>query len=161
LHTVLVNNAGIVHRKNEQGTDARAHFVDTFNINVAGVAIVMDSFIPLLRKSQDSRIVNLSSRVGSISNAARSEYPITDQIGYNVSKTALNRLTIDYTKLYRDISFYCVCPGYCKTNLNGYDGFKDPLDGGFVVQELVQAKKGKYGFGFYHFDHGKMRTCEW
>lgn len=158
---MLVNNAGIVRRKNQQGTDARAHFVDTFNINVAGIAITMDSFIPLMRMSQDPRIINLSSRVGSIGSASRSDYPITDEIGYNVSKTALNRLTIDYSKLYRDISFYCVCPGYCKTNLNGYNGFKDPLDGAFVVQEIVQAKKGKYGFGFYHFDHGKMGSCEW
>lgn len=61
------------------------------------------------------------------------------------------------------ISFYCACPGHCKTGLNGFRGAKDPIYGARVVEELVLAERGRSGFGFWRFveEEGGMRVREW
>jgi len=163
----------------------RAHLVRTFNVNVAGVAMVMDAFIPLLLKSSspssssssdrptererfEPRIINVSSSVGSMARALRTPGTFTPpwEMGYSVSKAALNRLTLEYMKLHPGISFYLVCPGHCSTGLNDFQGKKDPVDGARVVVELVLAERGRYGFGFWRFDddeedQGGMGECGW
>lgn len=35
-----------------------------------------------------------------------------------------------------------LCPGYCGTNLNGFQGFKEARLGGAVIVRAVQAEKG-------------------
>lgn len=164
---VLINNAGRVERINEESSNVRAHYVDTFNTNVAGVLMIMNAFLPLLKQSIDSspvnevRIINVSSLTGSLDFAATTPFQLTDEIGYSVSKAALNRLTIEYAKLHPMVSFYCLCPGHCKTSINRYQGWKDPLDGAKVVEEFVAAEKGKYPFGFYALEDGKIVTYDW
>lgn len=164
---VLINNAGRVERINEESSNVRAHYVDTFNTNVAGVLMIMNAFLPLLEQSVDSsaenevRIINVSSLTGSLNFAANTPFQLTDQIGYSVSKAALNRLTIEYAKLHPKVTFYCLCPGHCKTSLNRYEGWKDPFDGARVVEEFVVAEKGQYPFGFYAHEDGKVVTHNW
>lgn len=151
----------MVERLNADQTNTRAHFVETYNINVAAVVFTIQNFLPLLSASADPRIINLSSQTGSLSYAASTPHFLTDQRGYSVAKAALNRITIDLAKLYPEITFYSVCPGFCKTNLNNYQGVKDPVEGARIVEELVVAEKGKYGFGFYAFEDGKVITHDW
>lgn len=152
----------MVERLNADQTNTRAHFLETYNINVAGVVLTIQQFLPLLSVSVDARIINLSSQTGSLAYAASTPHHfLTDERGYSVAKAALNRITIDLAKLHPQISFYCVCPGFCKTNLNGYQGVKDPVEGARIVEELVLAKTGKYEFGFYAFEDGQVITHDW
>lgn len=167
-YTVLINNAGSVTRVNptnpsSETNNLRAHFVETYNINVASVALTIDTFLPLPQRSPDARIINLASQTGSLAFAAGTDFFLTEEVGYSVAKAALNRLTIELWKMYRDkgISFYCACPGYCRTGLTKYTGLKDPVEGARVVEELVLAEKGRFPFGFYAFEDGEMRTYQW
>lgn len=144
----------------------RAHFVETYNINVASVALVIHAFLPLLQRSTDARIINLASQTGSLAFAAATDFQLTEEVGYSVAKAALNRLTIELWKLHREkgnsgVAFYCACPGYCRTSLSKFSGVKEPVEGARVVEELVLAEKGKYPFGFYAFENGEMRTHPW
>ena len=62
---ILINNAGIsgVYKKAEDitGTDMEK----VFDTNVFGVVRVTNAFLPLLRKSDNPVIVNVSSGLGS------------------------------------------------------------------------------------------------
>lgn len=152
----------MVERINDDKTNIRAHFVDTFSITVGAVILIMNEFLPLLKRSpEEPRIVNVASQTGSLNVAASTDYFLTDQMGYSVAKAALNRVTIDYKKLHPEVAFYLACPGYCKTFLNLYQGFKDPYDGAKIVEDLVVAETGKYPFGFYAFENGELLKYDW
>ena len=63
---ILINNAGIsgVYKKVEDITEADMEKV--FDTNVFGVVRVTNAFLPLLRKSDNPVIVNVSSGLGSL-----------------------------------------------------------------------------------------------
>ncbi len=66
---------------------------ETFDTNVFGLIATTNAFLPLLRKSEAGRIVNLSSILGSIEFHAKPGSPIyesKDTPAYNVSKSAVN-----------------------------------------------------------------------
>ena len=96
--------------------------------NVFGVLAVYQAMLPLLRQSEDARIVNVSSGVGSLATNADPAYPYRAfySVGYSASKTALNAITlamiIELEKT--SIKINLVSPGFTKTNLNGYKGME-------------------------------------
>ena len=64
----------------------------TFDANLFGLIATTQAFLPLLRKSEAVRIVNLSSILGSITYHATPGSPVYDSKvpAYNVSKAAVN-----------------------------------------------------------------------
>lgn len=62
---VLVNNAGIYAAGSASNT-TRNSLRELFETNVFGVVSVTNAFLPLLRKAEAARIVNVSSEVASL-----------------------------------------------------------------------------------------------
>jgi NAD(P)-dependent dehydrogenase (short-subunit alcohol dehydrogenase family) len=136
---ILVNNAGISlergARPSELSADVMRRVYDT---NVFGVVRVTNAFVPLLRRSESPRIVNVSSGLGSIVLAGESpEWPCL--LAYNSSKSALNSATVLYANDLRadGIKVNAINPGYCATDLNGHSGHLDPADGATVAIRLA------------------------
>jgi len=135
---VLINNAAISRAKgNEGGTmqdyvqRSRATRISVDEVrtiwetNVFGVLAVTQAFVPLLRKSDAARIVNVSSALGSLTiNSAPHPHRATFNPGYGASKTALNAITlalaIDLEA--EGIKVNAVTPGFTSTALNNYQG---------------------------------------
>ena len=94
--------------------------------NVFGVLAVYQAMLPLLRLSADARIVNVSSTVGSLTTNADPAFPYHAFYSpvYSASKTALNAITLAMMVELEStaIKINLVCPGFTKTNLNGYEG---------------------------------------
>lgn len=116
---LLVNNAGILpEAPGVLDGDAAAA---TFDTNVVGVIRVVERFLPLLRRAEAGRIVNVSSTMGSLSDQADPGSPYYGLVvpGYQASKAALNSLTIGLAKLLADtpIKVNAVCPGWVQTDL--------------------------------------------
>ncbi|RUR01554.1 SDR family oxidoreductase [Labedella endophytica] len=133
----LINNAGISH---QPGADIAGQMPATadvdhvrfvFETNVFGVITVTAAFLPLLRRSDSPRIVNVSSSAGSL--AAISDFANTDPIalGYVPSKTALTAVTMMYARGLEteNILVNAVCPGFVATDLNGHRGHLTPAEG--------------------------------
>ena len=109
--------------------------------NVFGVLAVYQAMLPLLRQSQDARIVNVSSAVGSLTTNADPAYPYHayfDPI-YPASKTALNAMTLAMMIELEStgIKVNLVSPGFTKTNLNGYAGTESVEDGSREVVRVA------------------------
>jgi NAD(P)-dependent dehydrogenase (short-subunit alcohol dehydrogenase family) len=70
--------------------------IQIYQTNVFGPFTMVREFLPLLRKSEAGRIVNLSSTLGSLTDQSNLESPDRpfNIIGYNSSKTALNAMTV-------------------------------------------------------------------
>ena len=116
---VLVNNAAIHYDTWQRGVDADLDVVrQAFETNVLGAWRTTQACLPLLRRSQHARIVNVSSGAGSLSGMG------AGAPAYSVSKAALNALTrILAAELRGDgILVNSVCPGWVATDMGGPGG---------------------------------------
>ena len=122
---VLVNNAAIA----VSGTPSAARLDDVravFETNVFGVIAVTQAMLPLLREAPGGRIVNVSSRIGSLTVVTDPAFPMRGigGVAYGPSKTALNAVTIAFAQELEGtmIKVNLACPGYTATDLNGHSG---------------------------------------
>ncbi len=124
---VLINNAGIA---GEQPQNMSAGPIDNlrkvFETNFFGAVQTTQQFIDLLKKSDEPRIVNVSSGLGSLT--AHSRTTDNPNMGmydaYSCSKTALNAFTVMLAGEFRGTKFKInsIGPGYTETDLNGHSG---------------------------------------
>ena len=69
-----------------------------FDTNFFGAIAMMQTVLPLLRKSGAGRIVNVSSSLGSLALHSNPDSGLKDYLllSYNASKTALNAATVQF-----------------------------------------------------------------
>ncbi|HEV2097068.1 MAG TPA: SDR family oxidoreductase, partial [Chthoniobacterales bacterium] len=132
---ILVNNAGVM--LDEQGKQVSEPSLDiwrtTFETNFFGLIETTRAFLPLLRKSEAGRIVNLSSILGSMTLHATPGSPVYDSTlpVYGVSKTAVNAYTIHlaYELKNSKIKVNAAHPGWVKTEMGGAGATMEIVDG--------------------------------
>jgi len=128
---ILVNNAGILleleHR--EPALVPIEIVKRTYDTNVFGAIRVTNAFLPLLRRAPAARIVNVSSKLASLSRALDTASHLTF-LAYNSSKTALNAVTLQYALALRGtpIKINAVDPGHSATDINGRMGNRSPAE---------------------------------
>ena len=131
---VLVNNAGIL-----DDDDASIFDLDPqrlrrmFETNTIGALIVTQAFLPLLRKSQSGRIINVSSGAGQLTGMG------TWAPAYSISKTALNGVTGQFAAALADskIAVNSVCPGWVKTDMGGREAPRSVEEGADTIVWLA------------------------
>ncbi|MET9341795.1 SDR family oxidoreductase [Nonomuraea sp. NPDC003804] len=93
----------------------------TYEVNVIGPIALINAMLPLLRKAPAARIVNVSSRLGSLTSTTDWDSGVgrVNLLAYNSSKSALNSITVSYAKELRDtpIKVNAVNPGFCDTDM--------------------------------------------
>jgi NAD(P)-dependent dehydrogenase (short-subunit alcohol dehydrogenase family) len=124
---VLVNNAGIITPGDGAASQSTAEAIQkTLQTNFAATVAVTQALLPLLRKSTAGRIVNVSSGLGSVTQAADPNwiYAPNKYLAYGASKAALNMFTAHLAYELRDtpIKVNSADPGYTATDLNGHHG---------------------------------------
>lgn len=172
---VLIQNAAIAHAGGGSlsGEDLAAagrpgviplqDMRTIWDTNVFGVVAVYQAMVPLLRDTPGSRIINVSSAVGSLtinSDPASPFRPVFDA-GYAVSKTALNGLTLAMAiELEPDgIRVNAVSPGYTRTRLTGFSGTDTVEEGAaeIVRLALLRGDEGPTGA----FTHATFGVVPW
>ena len=124
---VLINNAGISGGFTQSALDATIdQFNEVFDTNLFGVVRVTQSFIDLLKKAPEPRIVNVSTSMASLTLAADQanvNYPVRYTV-YQSSKAALNMYTVNLAYELRDtpVKVNAVCPGYTQTDFTNHQG---------------------------------------
>ncbi|GAB4029755.1 SDR family oxidoreductase [Spirosoma gilvum] len=124
---VLINNAGISGGFPQTALDADIRvFRQVFETNLFGVIETTQAFIDLLKASQEPRIVNVTSGLGSLTLHSDPNWKYYHVKGacYASSKAALNAYTIVLAYDLRDTPFKVnvVDPGYTATDFNHYRG---------------------------------------
>lgn len=124
---VLINNAGISGTAQNTTESSVDNFKNVYETNVYGAVRVTTTFIDLLKKSREPRIVNVSSNMGSLTLQSDPNYPAYDYkvlAAYASSKSALNMFTVHLAYALRDTTFKvnAVCPGYTKTDFTNHLG---------------------------------------
>lgn len=113
---VLVNNAGVYLDRGKSIFDVSLEvFQETLQTNFWGALNLCREFVPLMRKNHYGRIINVSSRMGSI--AGMGGY----SAAYKLSKLLLNgmtRIMADEVKD-RDIKINTMAPGWVRSDMGG------------------------------------------
>ncbi|MFJ4834824.1 SDR family NAD(P)-dependent oxidoreductase [Streptomyces sp. NPDC088747] len=136
---VLINNAGVHGPHGDPGELTGTDALGVFDVNVFGVVRTTTAFLPLLRRSPDPVIINVSSGMGSLAithDPARIESSVIAPL-YTASKAALTMLTTQYAKSLKDIRVNAADPGYTATDLNAHTGPQTVTEGTDAIVHLA------------------------
>lgn len=164
---ILINNAGISEGTLQGAVTASIdRFKEVYETNFFGVIRVTQTFIDLLKKSDEPRIVNVSSGLGSLSLAADPSHIYYHYKGviYQSSKSVLNMYTIALAYELRDTAFKvnAVCPGFTNTDLNNHRGTGTVEDAGKrIVKYALIGNDGPTGKYFCEELFPETGECPW
>jgi NAD(P)-dependent dehydrogenase (short-subunit alcohol dehydrogenase family) len=153
---VLINNAGIGEQEDWQSTAENVP-IDTlrrtFETNFFGLVDLTQRLLPLLRRSDNPRIVNQSSILGSLTEHSDPNSVIAEAhaLGYDSSKTAVNAFTVHLAKVFRSspIKVNSAHPGSVKTDMNPTGDLTAEVGAQTAVELATLADDGPSG-GFFH-----------
>ena len=132
---VLINNAGV------GGAADRAADVDVEEVqrvletNLFGAWRLVQATLPLLRNSEDPRIVNVSSGMGQLADMGGG------YSAYRTSKTALNALTRTLAADEPGLRVNSICPGWVRTDMGGSQAPRSVEEGADTAVWLATAQQ--------------------
>jgi NAD(P)-dependent dehydrogenase (short-subunit alcohol dehydrogenase family) len=140
---VLVNNAGISGGSyNDTFEESEIEAIrDVLETNLYGAWRLTQAMLPLLRASDDPRVVNVSSGAGQLSDMDGGIHP------YRVSKTGMNVLT---RTLHADgeVKVNSMCPGWVRTDMGGQNA-RLSVEEGVDTAIWLATEAGISSGGFY------------
>jgi NAD(P)-dependent dehydrogenase (short-subunit alcohol dehydrogenase family) len=153
---VLVNNAGVALDDAPPSRLSGEVLRRTYETNVFGVVRVTQAFLPLLRRSDAGRIVNLSSGLGSLAlnSDPRWEFARVKFLAYNSSKSAVNAITVQFAHELRDtpIKVNAADPGYVATDMNANRGVRSVEQGAATPVRLATLPADGPTGGYFNDD---------
>jgi len=147
---VLVNNAGIADPQDGPPSRANVAVIErVLRTNFLGAVAMAQAVLPLLRKSDAGRIVNVSSDLGSITRHGDPtwKYAQVKVLGYCASKAALNMFTVQlaFELKAQGITVNSVNPGFTATDLNAHRGQQTVEEGAAEVVRVALQEHGPTG----------------
>ncbi|WP_030166773.1 MULTISPECIES: SDR family NAD(P)-dependent oxidoreductase [Actinomycetes] len=154
---VLINNAGVAGPMGDPSDLTGADVLGVLDVNVAGVVRTTTAFLPLLERSDDPVVINVSSGMGSLAathDPSRPESHVVAPI-YTASKAALTMLTTQYAKALVGIRINAADPGYTATDFNGHSGHQTITEGTDAIVGLATEGPG-HGSGRFVDREGEI-----
>lgn len=114
-----------------------SHTRQLMETNFYGAWRMIQVFTPLMLKSKNGRIINISSGMGELINL-KGDYP-----AYRISKSSLNALTIMCSKELEGygLKVNAMCPGWVKTDMGGPDAPREVNEGADTAVWLLTKKE--------------------
>ena len=164
---ILINNAGINGGMPQNALNATIEQLqNVLNTNLYGVVRVTQAFIDLLRKSENPRIVNVSSSGCSLTLHSDPNWKYYDHKSavYAPSKAAMNMYTIALAYELKNDHFKvnAVCPGFVATDFNGHRGTGTAQEAGTrIVKYATIDDDGPTGKFFSEEYNPETGECPW
>ncbi len=136
---ILINNAGIVSGDEKKssvlGEIYKEDFGKVFLVNSMAPLLMSEKFLPLLEKSDNAKIANITSLTGSI--AKRN---VGGKYSYASSKAALNMITKILSNDLRDkgITTLAIHPGWIFTDMGGPNAPQQKEEPISMIIDLVE-----------------------
>jgi len=150
---VLINNAGVMGARTGLGETDTGVWLDTFRINTIAPLHMVECFLNHLERGQQKRIVNLTSRMGSIADNTSGGYYI-----YRSSKAALNAVTkslaIDLAP--RGIIAVVFHPGWVQTDMGGPGATISPAQSVGAMRAKIAALTAGDSGSFFNYDGSQI-----
>ena len=149
---VLVNNAGIFIKTGNSTLEVPKNEIrQTLDTNFYAPLLLSQGLLPLLKKSPDARIINVSSSMGRLSAM------YGGHAAYRLSKVALNGLTAIMAEDLKEstVKVVAVDPGWVRTDMGGSSAHRSLAEGAAGITFLAIEDNIQNG-GFYR--DGKVLT---
>jgi NAD(P)-dependent dehydrogenase (short-subunit alcohol dehydrogenase family) len=144
---VLVNNAGITGPVRDPHDYTADDMTEVLLTNVVGYLRLIHAFLPLLEKSDDPRIVNVSSGHGSFrhfQDRSRTEAFAGTPL-HAASKAAVNMMTVHFARLLPNIRINAADPALTATDLSGGHGHSVHDGTDAIIAYALSAPRGPTG----------------
>lgn len=133
----------------------------SWNVNTTGTQIMTHTFVPLLLKSSDPRLLFVTSGTSSLAETETEELWLNKSPakgwpkqaiafpGYRSSKTGMNMMMREWSRVLTEdgVKVWCISPGFLATGLgagqesNKKMGAGDPAIGGNFIKDVVEGKR--------------------
>lgn len=133
----------------------------SWNVNTTGTQIMTHTFIPLLLKSSDPRLLFVTSGTFTLAETETQELWVNKIPAkgwpkqaiafpaYRSSKTGMNMMMREWARVLTEdgVKVWCISPGFLATGLGaGQDANKkmgagDPAIGGNFIKDVVEGKR--------------------
>jgi NAD(P)-dependent dehydrogenase (short-subunit alcohol dehydrogenase family) len=140
---VLVNNAGIYGEPTGAADYDLGEANEVIETNVFGPWRLIQASLPLLRRSDSPRIVNVSSGAGQLAEMGGG------RAAYRLSKAALNALTRTLAADEPQISVNSICPGWVRTDMGGSSAPRSVEEGADTAVWLATMADDVPSGGFF------------
>ncbi|HUU79671.1 MAG TPA: SDR family oxidoreductase [candidate division Zixibacteria bacterium] len=137
---ILINNAGIISGDGKNiynlGDVHKEDFMKILQINSLAPLLMNEKFLPLLEKGTNSKIINMSSQNGSITQRTQG-----GKYSYCTSKAALNMITkiLSNDLREKEITILSIQPGWIKTDMGGPEAPLEPKEPISKIIKLVES----------------------
>lgn len=135
----------------------------SWNVNTAGTQVLTHTFVPLLLKSSDPRLLFVTSGTASLAEADNKglrfnqsppkgwpkPQPALSIAAYRSSKTGMNMMVREWEKCLKEdgVKVFNISPGFLATGLGGDREFNkkmgalDPSIGGEFIRDVVEGAR--------------------
>lgn len=148
---IVINNAGIPGKGHQIETVSLDEILQGFKVHCLGALNVSKAALPFLRKSELGKIINISSRLGSLSKMASGEFKNRKfSYSYRLAKAAQNMLTVCLNNELSgsNIGVLAIHPGLIKTDSGASDAYETPEDAAKRLRKWIEDVSNE-DFGTY------------
>jgi NAD(P)-dependent dehydrogenase (short-subunit alcohol dehydrogenase family) len=157
LHTgaidVLINNAALNPPTHDQDLERIdfATMIDVLRVNSAAPLMMTQQFLPLLRKADGAKVINISSDMGSIGQTRSG-----GDYAYSTSKAALNMVSrlLSFDLARYGITVVALDPGWVRTDMGGEYAALAPDESAAGVMRVIDGLTARDSGGFLAYDGG-------
>jgi NAD(P)-dependent dehydrogenase (short-subunit alcohol dehydrogenase family) len=139
---ILLNNAGSSGKAYYIEEVSSEEMLDLFNVHCLGIMRTVQCTKDFLENSSNPRVINISSRLGSLTKIASGEFKGRNcSYSYRTSKAAQNMLTICLNEELRDrgICLIALHPGEIRTELGTSEADMDPDEAAKNIFALIKT----------------------
>jgi NAD(P)-dependent dehydrogenase (short-subunit alcohol dehydrogenase family) len=133
----------------------------SWNVNTTGTHILTHTFVPLLLKSSDPRLIFITSGTSTLAGSENTTITMNKSptkgwpkqayaiAAYRSSKTGMNMMMREWTRILREdgIKVWGIAPGFLATGLGGDQernkqmGAEDPILGANFVRDVIEGTR--------------------
>ena len=133
----------------------------SWGVNTTGTYITTHTFVPLLLKSSDPRLIFITSGTSTLAETEDTSIKLNQSptkgwpkngsaiTAYRSSKTGMNMMMREWTRILREdgVKIWCISPGFLATGLGGNQemnkqmGAQDPAVGANFIRDVVEGAR--------------------
>ncbi len=151
---VLVCNAGIMGARGGMTDKDNDHngISDVLMTNVAGPFFTIRAFLNKIKRSENPKIIIISSQMGSQKHSGSESY------FYRASKAAINNIMITFSNELRrsEIPIVSVHPGWVRTEMGGSFAALSTQESARSLYKFIQKIDMTKSGHFYNYDGNKL-----
>lgn len=138
---IVINNAGLPGKEHQIHKVTTDEVYNLFNIHCLAVIRVVKATLKYLMKAKNPRIINISSRLGSLSKMASGEFMNRRfSYSYRIAKAAQNMLSICLHQELKDsgVRVFAIHPGKMKTKSGSIEADTDAREGARNIYNWIE-----------------------